>query len=87
MSLPTDHFTVPGTQRAWRVHTKGTPAIALALDGNLPVPTPAQGEVLVKIQAAALNPMYGKLLILPGISLANEISSMMQRIQNDEIAS
>lgn len=46
----------PTTQKAWRAMRRGKPADVLAL---VDVPVPAQlkqGEVLVKVQAAALNP-------------------------------
>lgn len=49
---------IPTTQRAWRIVRRGTPAEALVLDNNVPVPKNIpEGEVLVKIQAAALNPV------------------------------
>ncbi|OCH92073.1 NAD(P)-binding protein [Obba rivulosa] len=56
----------PSTQRAWRVVRKGYPSKALRLE-NLPVPTQlSSGEVLVKIQAASLNPVGYKLMgLLP----------------------
>ena len=57
MSLPTGQFDIPGTQRAWRIHKQGSPVDALVLDEGLPVPTPQHGEVLIKVEAAALNPV------------------------------
>lgn len=55
MSLPTQ---IPQTQKAWRVVAQGPPSKALRLDKELPVPTQLdKGNVLVKVQAAALNPV------------------------------
>ena len=47
----------PKMQRAWRAIRRGAPSKALALQ-DIPVPTLSEGEVLVKVQAAALNPVY-----------------------------
>ena len=49
---------IPLTQRAWIVARRGTPAQALELRTDWPVPKLGEGEVLVKVQAAALNPVY-----------------------------
>ena len=49
---------IPDIQRAWTVITKGVPAKALALNSVWPVPKKLEaGEVLIKVQAAALNPV------------------------------
>lgn len=51
-------FSLPITQRAWRELRRGTPAESLEL---LKVPVMhnlAPGELLVKVEAAALNPVY-----------------------------
>lgn len=49
---------IPATQRAWIIERRGLPASALKLRSDWGVPTKLkQGEVLVKIQAAALNPV------------------------------
>lgn len=60
---------LPPTQQAWRIVRRGTPAHALVLE-DIPIPNkiPA-GEVLVKIQAAALNPVY--VLLLPSSLSSN----------------
>ncbi|KAG6919967.1 hypothetical protein DXG01_013316 [Tephrocybe rancida] len=48
----------PQTQRAWIIERKGVPSKALALRSDWPVPSKLkQGDVLVKVQAAALNPV------------------------------
>ena len=48
---------LPTTQKSWRVLKSGKPAEALAL-ADTPVPTKLKkGEILVKVQAAALNPV------------------------------
>ena len=45
-------------QEAWRVLGVGDPWAVLALDPNVPIPSElAEDEVLVRVQAAALNPM------------------------------
>ncbi|PSS35502.1 hypothetical protein PHLCEN_2v1527 [Hermanssonia centrifuga] len=46
------------TQRAWINVAKGNPADVLVIDEKRPIPTQlADGEVLIKVQAAALNPV------------------------------
>lgn len=50
---------IPDTQRAWVIVRKGVPARALELNEAYPVPKQlAAGEVLVRVQAAAFNPVY-----------------------------
>lgn len=49
---------VPATQQAWVAVRKGLPSVALEFRTDYPVPTQlTEGEVLVKVQAAALNPV------------------------------
>ncbi|KAL7285353.1 hypothetical protein ACG7TL_000448 [Trametes sanguinea] len=49
---------LPKTQRSWRITGKGEPAKVLKLASDTPVPAKLKkGEVLVKVQAAALNPV------------------------------
>jgi hypothetical protein len=49
---------LPTTQKAWLVVRRGPPDVALELVHDAPVPTELQdGEVLVKVGAAALNPV------------------------------
>ncbi|OBZ65238.1 Zinc-type alcohol dehydrogenase-like protein C16A3.02c [Grifola frondosa] len=56
---------IPKTQKAWHVVRKGVPAHALHLDENTPVPSKlAKGEILIKVQAAALNPVGYKFMKL-----------------------
>ena len=51
--------TIPDIQKAWTVVRRGTPSTALKLDEKWPVPKQlAKGEVLVRVQAAAFNPVY-----------------------------
>ena len=53
-----DPITIPETQRAWMVVRSGEPSKALRLDEHASVSRKLEkGEVLVKVQAAALNPM------------------------------
>lgn len=55
-------MSIPEIQQAWRVAAKGVPSKVLRYDKNVPVPKKlATGEVLVKVQAAALNPVYDNL--------------------------
>jgi len=55
---------IPDTQRAWTVVRQGIPAKALELKSDWPVQKKlAPGHVLVRIQAAALNPIGWKLML------------------------
>ncbi|EKM55673.1 uncharacterized protein PHACADRAFT_195714 [Phanerochaete carnosa HHB-10118-sp] len=60
-------FTIPDTQKAWVIVRKGVPARALKLDDKYPVAKKlAKGEVLVRVQAAAFNPISYKMIgLLP----------------------
>ncbi|KAH7108461.1 hypothetical protein BKA62DRAFT_682265 [Auriculariales sp. MPI-PUGE-AT-0066] len=58
---------LPSTQSVWRSARKGKPADALDFDENAPVSSNlADGEILVKVDAAALNPATHKFMGLPG---------------------
>ncbi|KZV71490.1 NAD(P)-binding protein [Peniophora sp. CONT] len=63
--------TVPTTQRAWICTGRGTPNKVLRLETNYPVPSQLpKGNVLIKVKAAALNPVGYKLMgMLPLASL------------------
>ncbi|MGI8627799.1 MAG: NADPH:quinone oxidoreductase family protein [Geodermatophilaceae bacterium] len=76
--------------KAWRVHELGKPDDVLRLE-DVDVPTPADGQVLVKIRAAALNfpdllMISGKyqvrppLPFIPGVELTGEIVETGQRV-------
>ena len=53
-----ENTKIPTTQRAWRSVRRGVPSKSLELQDNVPVASDLQdGEVLVKIEAAALNPV------------------------------
>jgi hypothetical protein len=59
---------LPKTQKAWLVTARGHPSNALTFTENHPVSSDLlPDEVLVKVQAAALNPMSvsSKLLTIP----------------------
>ncbi len=59
MSTPQATAQIPEKQKAWLVTAKGAPAQVLKLDSNVTVPSKlATGDVLVKVHAAALNPVY-----------------------------
>src|SRR5919112_3419286 len=75
--------------RAWRVHELGDPP-AMTLD-EVPAPTPGDGQVLVKVRAAALN--FPDVLMAmgtyqekpplpytPGVELCGEIVETGQRV-------
>jgi len=54
--------TLPSVQTVWKIVRNGDPAKALVKDENAPVPKKIpEGYVLVKIQAASLNPAYVQL--------------------------
>ncbi|RXW21116.1 hypothetical protein EST38_g4734 [Candolleomyces aberdarensis] len=59
-------MSIPAVQRAWVSVRKGVPSKSLELKTDWPVKQPGSGEVLVKIQASALNPIgYKMLKLLP----------------------
>ena len=75
--------------RAWRVHELGNPS-AMTLD-EVPVPTPGEGQLLVRVRAAALN--FPDVLMaaglyqvrppvpyIPGIELCGEVVGSGQRV-------
>src|SRR3712207_1814589 len=75
--------------RAWRVHELGDPS-AMTLD-EVPTPEPGEGQVLVRVRAAALNfpdvlmamGMYQErppLPYTPGIELCGEVEGTGQRV-------
>jgi NADPH:quinone reductase len=75
--------------RAWRVHGLGDPT-AMTLD-DVPVPTPGEGQLLVKVRAAALNfpdvlmaaglyQVRPPLPYVPGIELCGEVDGTGQRV-------
>src|SRR5689334_16916771 len=76
--------------RAWRVHELGDPSKVMSLD-EVDQPTPGDGQVLVKVRAAALNfpdvlmamGMYQEkppLPYTPGVELCGEIVETGQRV-------
>lgn len=51
-------MSIPTVQKAWKVVCRGQPSQALVFDEQAAVPSELQpGEVLVKVKAAALNPV------------------------------
>jgi NADPH2:quinone reductase len=76
--------------RAWRVHELGDPSKVMSFD-EIDQPTPGEGQVLVKVRAAALNfpdvlmamGMYQEkppLPYIPGVELCGEIVGTGQRV-------
>ncbi|TKJ18354.1 alcohol dehydrogenase [Blastococcus sp. CCUG 61487] len=76
--------------RAWRVHELGDPADVMTFD-EVETPTPGEGQVLVKVRAAALNfpdvlMAQGKyqerppLPFTPGVELCGEVVGTGQRV-------
>jgi len=60
-----ENLAIPQTQTVWRAVRKGTPATGLERDTSAPVSSDlAPGDVLVKVDAAALNPANYKILRL-----------------------
>ena len=58
-STPMTATSLPPAQAVWKIVRKGDPAKALVKEENAPVPAEIpKGCVLVKIQAASLNPAY-----------------------------
>src|SRR3954467_10751473 len=76
--------------RAWRVHSLGNPAEVMSLD-EVDQPTPAEGQLLVKVRAAGLNfpdvlmamGQYQErppLPFTPGVELCGEVVGTGQRV-------
>ncbi|KAG1754437.1 NAD(P)-binding protein [Suillus lakei] len=53
---------LPKTQRAWRAMKRGKPSESLVFQTDVAIPPLSPGEVLVKVQAAALNPVGWKVM-------------------------
>lgn len=56
-SLEMSQLSLPQTRNTWRAVRRGSPRQALRVE-HIPMPKLEAGEVLVRVQAAALNPMY-----------------------------
>ena len=53
-----EYTEIPATQKTWRITGSGEPAKVLKLSHDTPVSSKLKkGEVLVRVQAAALNPV------------------------------
>ena len=68
---------IPATQKSWRVVRRGTPSNALEFTQDASVPLDLQeGQVLVKVEAAALNPVY----VFQSFFLRAETDNSLQRL-------
>ncbi len=76
--------------KAWRVHELGEPADVLRFE-DIDIPTPGEGQVLVKVRAAALNfpdllmiagtyQVRPPLPFIPGVELTGEVAETGQRV-------
>ncbi|KAI8995679.1 NAD-P-binding protein [Trametes punicea] len=76
----TKKLSPPEKQKSWRVTGKGEPAKVLRLGEDTPVPAKLRkGEVLVRVQAAALNPVGYKMMgMLPAFLLRH-----VQAVEHD----
>ena len=86
--------SLPESMRAWRVHEYGPdPATAMQLD-RVPLPAPAAGEVLVRVQAIPLNlndmeRINGKnmmvrpeLPVTPGMEVMGEVAACGEGVES-----
>ncbi|BGO94128.1 hypothetical protein NBRC10512_006950 [Rhodotorula toruloides] len=55
------------TMRAWVFRSSGHPSKVLKLEQDWPKPTPSGTRILVRVKAAALNPVGYKAMVLPGL--------------------
>ena len=63
---------IPLEQKAWIAVRKGIPAQAVVLDEHASMPSEMKGDdVLVKVQAAALNPVYDHHALNRDINFSN----------------
>ncbi|KAG8848861.1 hypothetical protein FRB96_000993 [Tulasnella sp. 330] len=61
-------YNIPRIQKAWQIMRQGKPQVALEFKSNVPVLQPDDGQVLVKIKSAALNPVgYKVMKMLPDL--------------------
>ncbi|GLB43433.1 putative zinc-binding dehydrogenase [Lyophyllum shimeji] len=72
--------TIPATQQAWIEERRGPPAQSLRLRTDWPVPSDLQpGEVLIKVQAAAMNPGgYKMMKLLPNFARGRPLPAEME---------
>ncbi|KAF9161553.1 hypothetical protein DFQ27_008313 [Actinomortierella ambigua] len=56
------NVALPSTQKAIQYTKFGNPSDVLELNSSAPVPTPGPNEVIIKVHAAALNPVDWKLM-------------------------
>ena len=81
--------------KAWQVTAHGEPAGVLSL-ADVPVPSPAPGQVLVKVRAAALNfpdvllcrgqyQVRPELPFVPGVELCGEVAEIGDEPPGDEV--
>ncbi|KAI0063404.1 NAD(P)-binding protein [Artomyces pyxidatus] len=68
--------SLPNTQRAWRIVARGVPRDVVKLVTDLPVPKELKaGHVLLKVEAAALNPAYKLMKLLPNFMAGRPLTA------------
>jgi NADPH:quinone reductase-like Zn-dependent oxidoreductase len=83
----TESSSVPQTMKAAYVHKNGdsTTAEVITVREDLPVPEPKEGQILVKVHAAAINPVDWKLIegLFPGLkegTVGSDMSGVIEKI-------
>ncbi|KAF9974856.1 hypothetical protein BGZ73_001671 [Actinomortierella ambigua] len=86
------NVNLPTTQKAIQYTKFGSPSDVLELNSSAPVPTPGPSEVIIKVHAAALNPVDWKLMkggvsnflipsvMTPGLDVAGTIVAVGTKV-------
>ncbi|GAA6015355.1 hypothetical protein JCM10207_008960 [Rhodosporidiobolus poonsookiae] len=62
--------------RAWVFKKRGDPATVLKLEQDWPEPAPTKGKILIKVHAAALNPVGWKAMSVPPLSWGQKVPAV-----------